>query len=291
MSQENEKKRPLPFVLVLLILVIGIGMILYPIVSNLLYEKDRSLITTEYEQQAEKVETNEKEALLAEARQYNESLLKANIVLTDPFDPSVLEKQGTDPYMSLLNYAKDGIMGYVSIPVIDVELPIYHGTSSDVLEKGIGHLEQTSLPVGGTGTHCVLTGHTGLAGKRMLTDLPELIEGDVFYLHVFHEILAYKVVNIAVVEPNDTKLLYIDRTADKATLLTCYPYGVNSHRLLVTGERLEYEEALAQEQAMSRTTEDIWQKQYVKGILLCLVIYIPLLIAGMWFIRKKRKSE
>lgn len=282
--------RWLPLLGILLVLLTGIGFIAYPLVSNSLYEKDKSLVTTEYEKEAEAVEDEETAALLAEAYQYNEALMKANIVLTDPFDPSILEQQGSDPYMSILNYATDGVMGYLSIPLIDVKLPIYHGTSMEVLEKGIGHLEQTSLPVGGEGTHCVLTGHTGLAGKRMLTDLTQLEEGDVFYLNVLHETIAYKVVRIAVVEPEDTTLLRISREKDLTTLVTCYPYGINSHRLLVTGERTTYEEAVVQEQTMVRETEEVWKEEYKKGVYQCLKVYVPLLLVGILLIRRKRRK-
>lgn len=281
----------MPLAAVLLILVVGIGIILYPIVSNLLYERNRSRVTTEYEKEAELVRDEERASMIEEARKYNDSLRNANIILTDPFDPSILEKQGSPSYLSLLNYTEGGIMGYVDVPLLDVELPIYHGTTTEVLEKGVGHLEQTSLPVGGMGTHCVITGHTGLAGKRMLTDLPELKEGDVFYLHVFQEILAYRVVNVAIVKPSETELLGIDPTADKVTLVTCYPYGVNSHRLLVTGERMEYGEALKQEQTMKRDSGQIWESEYRKGILLCLAVYVPLTILGIWLIRRKRNTE
>lgn len=281
----------MPVILVLIPMLAGVAMIAYPIVSNLFYETNRSQVTTEYEKQVEDVKDDEVAALFSEANKYNESLLKANVILTDPFDPSVLENEGNAPYRNLLNYSKDGIMGYVSIPVINLELPIYHGTSTETLEKGIGHLEQTSLPVGGIGTHSVLTGHSGLAGKRLFTDLPELKEGDVFYIRVLNEIMAYKVVKIAIVEPKDTSLLRIDRTRDLVTLLTCYPFGVNSHRFLVTGERVEIEEAASQEQKMERETRDIWKDEYKKAVLVCIAVYVPLFIAGLILIRMRRKKN
>lgn len=266
-------------------------MIAYPIVSNVFYEKNRSLMTTEYEKQVEAVKDDEIAALFSDANKYNESLLKANIVLTDPFDPSILENQGSEPYMTLLNYSQDGIMGYVTIPIINLELPIYHGTSPATLEKGVGHLEQTSLPVGGIGTHSVLTGHSGLAGKRLFTDLPQLKEGDIFYIRVLNEIMAYKVMNIAIVEPKDTRLLRIDRTKDQVTLLTCYPFGINSHRFLVTGERVEIEEAASQEKTMERETKDIWKDEYEKAFLLCIAVYVPLFIIGLLIIRMRRRRK
>lgn len=227
----------------------------------------------------------------AAAEKYNESLRTARITLTDPFDPEVIESQGSGSYMSLLNHTEDGIMGYLRIPVIKVNLPIYHGTSADVLEKGVGHLEQSSLPIGGPGTHSVITGHTGMAGKRILTDLTEMKEGDIFYIHMLGEILAYEVSGVQIVEPEETSSLTIVDGEDKVTIVTCYPYGINSHRLLVTGTRTEYTEALEKEKSQARDTESVWQNEYVKGILICLAIYIPLIILGIFLIRKYRRRD
>lgn len=288
MNHKNKWKRRWPVIALILIMLTGVCVILYPIISNVLYEKDKSVISTEYDQKIAEMKEEEIAEMFAEADRYNESLLRAKIKLTDPFDPTLLEKQGSAPYMSLLNYQNDGVIGYLDIPIIRVNLPIYHGTAARTLEKGIGHLEQTSLPVGGESTHSVLTGHTGLAGKKMLTDLTEVETGDVFYIHVLDEILAYKVTSVSVVEPEDTSSLGIERGRDQVTLVTCYPYGVNSHRLLVTGERTSYPEAAEQEAAQKRETESVWTKEYIKGVLLCLAVYLPVIGVGIWMIRRRR---
>lgn len=288
MKNKNNWTRRLPVIALILIMLTGICVILYPIISNVLYEKDKSIVSTEYEQQVGEMRDEEIVEMFARAQEYNEALLKANIILTDPFDPALLEQQGSAPYMSLLNYQNDGIIGYLNIPVIDANLPIYHGTAADTLEKGVGHLEQTSLPIGGESTHSVLTGHTGLAGKKLLTDLTEVETGDIFYIHVLDEVLAYKVVSKAIVEPEETSALGIRRGEDQATLVTCYPYGINSHRLLVTGVRIPYPEAVEQQAAQERETDSVWEKEYKKGVLICLAVYIPVICLGIWLIRRRR---
>lgn len=290
MEKKQIWKSRLPVIILLLIMLAGICMIFYPLVSNLLYEKDSSIVTTKYEDTVEDLEDEETETMLAEAKEYNQSLLNANIVLTDPFDPALLEKQGSVPYMSVLNYAEGGIMGYLEIPILSVNYPIYHGTTTEVLEKGIGHLEQTSLPIGGESTHSVLTGHSGLAGKRMLTDLQEMEVGDVFYIHMMKDILAYEVVERSIVKPEDTERLAIQREEDLVTLVTCYPYGINSHRLLVTGKRTEYVGAAEQEKAQQREVKSVWQEHYKKGVLICIAVYLPLIIVSIILIRRWREK-
>lgn len=276
--------------LIALIFLIGIGTVAYPYVSNLFYEQSKSEVITAYDEAVKNVSQEEVGEELAKAREYNESLLTADVVLTDPFDPSALDRAGEEPYASLLNVDGDSIMGYVEIPLIDVNLPIYHGTSAEVLETGIGHLESTSLPVGGTGTHAVLTGHTALAGKKLFTDLTELQTGDVFYIHVLGDTLAYQVNQIEIVEPENTGLLLIDRSRDYVTLLTCYPYGINSHRLLVRGERTELSEALEQETVQDREIQSRWEQEYQKAVILCIIVYIPLTFLIIFFLKRRMRQ-
>ena len=276
--------------LIALIFLIGIGTVAYPYVSNLFYEQSKSEVITAYDEAVKNVSQEEVGEELAKAREYNESLLTADVVLTDPFDPSALDRAGEEPYASLLNVDGDSSMGYVEIPLIDVNLPIYHGTSAEVLETGIGHLESTSLPVGGTGTHAVLTGHTGLAGKKLFTDLTELRIGDIFYIHVLGDILAYQVNQIEIVEPENTGLLLIDRSRDYVTLLTCYPYGINSHRLLVRGERTELSEALEQETVQNRQIQSRWEQEYQKAVILCIIVYIPLTFLIIFFLKRRMRQ-
>ena len=159
-------------------------------------------------------------------------------------------------------------MGYVEIPKISVNLPIYHGTENDSLERGIGHLLGSSLPVGGENTHTILSGHSGMASQKMFTDLEQLTVGDVFYLHVLDETLAYQVVEINTVLPYDTSLLGIAPGEDLCTLVTCTPYGVNTHRLLVRGSRIPYEEAEAlAEEITEQAPHSTWEQKYLQGIL------------------------
>ncbi len=175
----------------------------------------------------------------------------------------------SENYDSQLNLAGDGIMGYVEIPVINVMLPIYHGTDADSLNAGIGHLLGSSLPVGGRSTHSVLTAHSGVASQKLFSDLDQLKEGDIFYLRILGESLAYQVDQIHTVLPHDTTYLGIAEGEDRCTLVTCTPFGVNTHRLLVQGKRVPYEEAVkvVQQQIQEDTpTTSTWVRQYILGI-------------------------
>lgn len=221
--------------LCLLLLILGAGAISYPFISNYLTEKNGSYVIDSYSEDVAKASEQELKDAWDEAVKYNENL--SGSPAHDPF----IEGSGMvmqDNYMEVL--ALDDVMGYIEIPKIGVKLPIYHGTSDEVLHKGIGHLEGSSLPVGGPDTHTVLTGHSGLSSAKLFTDIRELEVGDLFYIHVLGETLAYEVDRIKVVEPNRTEELDRVIGEDMATLLTCTPYGINSHRLLVRGSRTEY---------------------------------------------------
>ena len=223
-------------VILVLVLITGLGVLVYPFVSNMLHDRKQDEIITEYDEKMENLDQEERDAMLAEAREYNESLL-GNVVLTDPFDPAAMEKQNEE-YDSLLNIDGNGVMAYLEIPRIDLYEAVCHGTSDEVLARGIGHLMNTSLPVGGEGTHAVLSGHTGLPEAELFTNLEQVEKGDIFYIHVLGETLAYEVDQIKVVEPSDTSDLLIEQGKDYVTLVTCTPYGINSHRLLVRGCRV-----------------------------------------------------
>lgn len=295
-SLAHRMKRWLVPLCIVLFFLAGIGAVLYPLVSNLLYEKNQSHVLAEYDQAVAQQEAQALERELEAAREYNRSLLESEAFLTDPFDPALVLDPTVEPYASLLNLEGDGIMGYVNIPKISVNLPIYHGTTTQVLEKGVGHLQNTSLPVGGESTHSVLTGHTGLAGKRLFTDLSQLEMGDVFYLHILGQTLAYQVTEIFIVEPDDTQHLVVEQGEDLVTLLTCHPYGLNTHRLLVRGSRIPYEEAVEQEQQeQAHPVVSVWEQEYRKSIVLCLAIYAPITLIIILVIllrrRKKRKDS
>lgn len=277
--------------LIIFLFLAGASTVIYPMASNLFYEKNQSHVLEEYDETMEQLAQEELDRERQAAQEYNRSLLESEAFLTDPFDPELVMDPTVEPYASLLNLEGNGIMGYVEIPKISVNLPIYHGTTAQVLEQGIGHLQNTSLPVGGESTHSVLTGHTGLAGKRLFTDLSQLEEGNLFYLHVLGETLAYQVEAIYIVEPDQTEHLVVETGRDLVTLVTCHPYGINTHRLLVQGTRIPYEVALAQQVQEDVPQEtSVWEKEYYKAILICLAIYIPLTVTVVLLVSRRRKQ-
>ena len=286
------KRFAIPLFIVLIFLA-GISIVIYPVASNLIYEKNQSHVLAQYDETMEQMEQEKLDEELQAAQEYNRSLLESEAFLTDPFDPELVLDPTVEPYASLLNVEGDGIMGYVEIPKISVNLPIYHGTTAQVLEQGIGHLQNTSLPVGGESTHTVLTGHTGLAGKRLFTDLSQLEVEDVFYLHVLGDTLAYQVEAIFIVEPDQTEYLVVESGRDLVTLVTCHPYGINTHRLLVRGTRIPYEQALEQQQIQGDTPQgtSVWEKEYQKAIVICLAVYIPLTIIVAFVLLRRRKKQ
>ena len=261
----------------------------YPFLANWQAENSADSVVTALDAAAEKTDTEELSAEIEAARKYNEALAGVRVNLTDPFDASVMEK-GDSEYESLLCVTEDGIMGYIQIPSINVSLPIFHGTSGTVLEQGAGHLEGTSLPVGGENTHCVLTGHTGLSSAKLFTDLTELVEGDIFFLNVFGEKMAYKVDRITVVEPDDLDFLYIVDGKDYCTLVTCTPYGINSHRLLVRGERTDYEEAVSDEDTFKpKEQTSAWMQEYRESLSISLAVFLFFLL--MYLLIKKFRNR
>ena len=247
--------------------LLALGLTLYPVISNYVNQKYASQIQTAYQEVMEQVD----DAALREAKEqadiYNHSLIPGAST-EDAYSQEGLLAASAD-YDSQLNLAGNGIMGYVEIPKISVNLPIYHGTENDSLERGIGHLLGSSLPIGGESTHTILSGHSGMASQKMFTDLEQLTVGDVFYLHVLDETLAYQVVEINTVLPYDTSLLGIAPGEDLCTLVTCTPYGVNTHRLLVRGSRIPYAEAelLAEEVAEEESVKSTWEQKYIEGLL------------------------
>ena len=245
------KRKHISTIFIILIFLVGLGFISYPTVSNLWNQAHQSRAIATYSKQVEKLDDSENKKMLKAARKYNKSLLKKS-------DHWKLSKKDKKKYESLLDVSGTGIMGYIEVPKIDCSLPIYHGTDEGALQIAIGHLEGSSLPVGGKSTHCVLSGHRGLPSARLFTDLDQMEEGDLFYLHVLGQILAYNVDQIKVVLPEDTDDIRITEGKDYVTLLTCTPYGINSHRLLVRGERTDYvPEAVAVEPPSVGTTEEM----------------------------------
>ena len=269
----------------IIVLLIAFSVLLYPTVSNYLYEKNGARVISYYDENAVRLSESEKQAMLEAARQYNRELL-GNIELLDPFSP--LKKEVDARYQSLLNTNEAGMMGYIRIPKIDVELPIYHGTEERILQSGVGHVEGTSLPVGGESSHTVLTGHRGLPSKLLFTDLDQMKEGDIFYLKILGETFAYKIDQILTVLPENTKALTIEPGKDYATLVTCTPYAVNTHRLLVRGSRIPYEEAVRQVPDEKITPTLPFQ---VKVLLAAIgVLVLIFIVYQLWKKTRKRKE-
>lgn len=246
--------------------LLALGLTLYPVISNYVNQKFASQIHTAYQEVMEQIDDSALRKAKEQADIYNHSLIPGAST-QNAYSQEGLLAASAD-YDSQLNIAGNGIMGYVEIPEISVNLPIYHGTENDSLERGIGHLLGSSLPVGGESTHTILSGHSGMASQKMFTDLEQLVVGTVFYLHVLNEILAYQVVDINTVLPYDTCLLGIVPGEDLCTLVTCTPYGVNTHRLLVRGSRIPYEEAAAlAEENNEQAPRSSWEQKYLLGIL------------------------
>lgn len=229
------KKKLTGVVLPALLFLAGLTVLLYPSFSDLWNQRRQESMIGTYVETVAQLTKEDHSALRQAAQEYNAGL---DGTFHDAF---IADRIGQDdPYWSLLDPDGSGVMGYIEIPKISVRLPVYHGTGEDALQRGIGHLAGTSLPVGGAGTHCVLSGHRGLPTALLFTDLDRLISGDRFYLHVLDETLAYEVDRIAVVEPTEVSDLLPESGADYVTLVTCTPYGVNTHRLLVRGHRVPY---------------------------------------------------
>lgn len=231
-----------------IIFLAGLSLLLYPFVANQWNNYRQKQLISNYEQvvsDKEAAEGIDYDAERKKTEDYNEALLPC--VLPDSF--ALAESSGVDPvYMNTLNIAGDEMMGSVEIPKINIKIPIYHTTEEDVLNKGAGHLEGSSLPVGGANTHAVISAHRGLPSASLFTDLDQLKEGDHFLIHVLNETLCYEVDKISVVKPEDTSALAVEDGQDLVTLLTCTPYGVNTERLLVRGHRVPYVEEEVKEE-------------------------------------------
>lgn len=282
----KQRKRKIADIVRMIVLFVAISVLLYPTVSNYLYERNSSTIISDYDKIVDTASIQERESMLAAARQYNEHLKMNQKAIVDGFiDHTIMDEE----YESLLNHAGDGMMGYISIPKIKVLLPMYHGTMEKVLQIGTGHLMGTSLPVGGDSTHAVVTGHRGLPSKMLFTDLDQLIEGDIFYVKVLGETMAYQADQILTVLPEETEALDIVEGQDYVTLLTCTPYAVNTHRLLVRGKRISYEEAVQK----VPDTEVVPQLPYPVRLLILAFILLIIVFVG-YEVRKilrRRKEE
>ncbi|KXO04346.1 sortase [Bacillus thuringiensis] len=263
------------------IFVLGLGIFLYPTISNWLATRTHYSQISSYDAKVKALQKEELERREQEAKEYNKNVQNSNQTFADPFAEK--EKQTGKSYADALNIGD--VMGYVEIPKIKVKLPIYQGTSEEVLSRGVGHLDKSSLPVGGKGTHTVLTGHRGLPSALLFTDLDKMKEFDIFYIHSLDKVLAYQIDQIKVVLPSETEDLLIVNDQEYATLLTCTPYGVNTHRLLVRGHRVPYEATENEKPSENRSEFPIVEKW---GI----IVVIGILIMSVFlFLMRRRKKK
>lgn len=258
-------------VILLLVLVIGMSLLLYPVFSDWWNSMHQSRAVASYAQEVANIDDEQYEQLWNDAWNYNASLLERE-------NSYVLSDEQKEAYNRLLDIGGTGIMGYIEIPVIGITLPIYHGSDEAVLQIAIGHLDWTSLPVGGESSHCVVSGHRGLPSAKLFTDLDKLVVGDVFIFRVLDEILTYEVDQILIVEPHELDSLNIEEGKDLCTLVTCTPYGVNSHRLLVRGHRVENQE---EAKAVRVTSDAIQIEPTIVAPIVALPILLVLLIGLM----------
>lgn len=271
--------------------VLAVGMMLYPMASNWLSGQTRSQVITEYETAVEVLDNHVTQQALELARAYNRDLLEQSCSVAG-FSVSGAPTPD-EAVLTALDPTGGGMLATLEIPAIDVILPVYYGTQSTTLTSGVGVVEGSSLPVGGTGSHAVLAGHSGLASSRLLSDLDQLTQGDVFFLRVLDETLAYEVDQISVVLPDDVSQIGIDPYGDYITLLTCTPYGVNSHRLLVRGTRTEWTaEDTVVATAQNQNYESSWWREYRTALCIGFGIYLAMLAVsvpvGLWWVKRRK---
>lgn len=290
-EEKKDKSGVVMLILSLIFILGGCGVFLYPSISNYFAEKNQTDAIDRYEELVVQIDEDALKREFEKAQAYNENLSG------DPVhDPFVAGSGYALPenYTEVLNITNDGIMSYINIPKIKVNLPIYHGTGEDALTKGVGHVESTSLPIGGESTHCVLTGHTGLPSAELFTRLDELKVKDIFYIHTLNEVLTYKVYQIKVILPTEIEELQITMGEDLITLVTCTPYGVNSHRLLVKAKRVEYEEYKPDEaEETGEEPKTHRRNYYLEGVQIGGTIFVVILIfiIILVIIKKRRKKK
>ncbi len=273
-------KKYLSDIVVAIILIAGVGLLAYPTIADYVNELHSSKAIGSYVEKTKDLSKEEKENLLEEAKEYNKSLV-------DKINRYYLNEEEKKRYNHILNITKTGIMAYIEIPKLNVYMPVYHGTDEGVLQIAAGHLPGSSFPVGGESTHSLISGHSGLPSAKLFTDIDKLQEGDLFFVHVFDEVLAYRVNQIKVVLPDDVETLEIEKEKDYVTLITCTPYGVNSHRLLVRGERTAYKEPESK-------IEDRIEKNNRKYTMLSAGVILALISTGFLisvFLIKRRRRK
>ena len=273
-----KKKGNFLNILLVLVFLVGLSLLLYPSVSDYWNSFHQTRAIATYAEEVANLENEQYDEIWEAAQQYNRSL-------TERGNAYVLPEEQKEAYEELLDVSGLGVMGYIEIPEIDVSLPVYHGTEESVLQIAVGHLEWSSLPVGGESTHCVLSGHRGLPSAKLFTNLDKLTEGDIFLLRVLDEVLTYEVDQILIVEPQETGALRIEEGKDYCTLVTCTPYGINTHRLLVRGHRIENQANAAS----IRVTADAMQ---IEPVIVAPIVAAPLLLCLMlWVLLRDPKKK
>lgn len=271
-------KRKLSTMLLILVFFAGLSLLLYPSLSDYWNSFHASQAVATYSEEVRNLNTDKYDRLIGEAREYNAAL-------PGRYKAFFLSESDRSTYNALLDVNGTGVMGYIEIPTIQISLPIYHGTEDEVLQIAVGHLDWSSLPVGGEGTHCVLSGHRGLPSAKLFTNLDKLVAGDKFVIRVLDEVMTYEVDQILIVEPNDLSALAIEKGKDLCTLVTCTPYGVNSHRLLVRGHRVE------NESEEIRVTSDAME---IDPLIVAPAVALPMLLVLLFILLvsgKKKKSD
>lgn len=259
---------------------------LYPTIADYINTFVNSRDIREYEKVVTQLENDERDQLFEEAYAFNASLLERNTNYM-----STLSDEQREVYNNLLNISDTGIMGYIDIPKVDIHLPIYHGTSEAVLQQGVGHYEGSSLPVGGEGVHTVLSGHTGLPSAKLFTDIRELEVGDTFTLHIFGKTLAYEIENIEVVLPKDLEKIQIEPDKDLCTLFTCTPYGVNTHRLVLSAHRVELNDDELETETNNRISIFGEDSETINRTLIIPIALVLGLIVTILIIRFSRRAK
>ena len=275
-------KKHLPTLLLIAVLIAGLCIFMYPLASDYWNGMAQRRSIVDYEAALSSLTHKDYTDALAAAHAYNAALRDLDYPLTDY--ERLDEREDIEKYADILNVNGNGIMGYISIPKISVELPICHGTDDNVLDAAVGHLEGTSLPVGGASTHCVLSAHCGLPSAKLFTDLDEMALGDVFTITVLDQTLTYEVDQIKIVEPNEVDALYVIEGEDHCTLVTCTPYGVNTHRLLVRGKRIE----TSGEKAALHVRADA---VLIDESIVVTALAVPLLLGLLTFLLARRRKK
>lgn len=276
---------------IIIFFIIGLSLLLYPTVANQWNTYRQSKLMLNYEEQIEEMQSSgevDMEAEWEKAEAYNEALLPT--ILPDSFAIAEAKQEEDKTYTSSLNLMEDGMMGKVVIPKIDVNLPVFHYTTKEVLENGVGHLEGSSLPIGGESSHSVLSAHRGLPSASLFTDLDQLEVGDHFLMYVLDDILCYEVDQVKVVEPKETQDLSVEEGKDLMTLFTCTPYGVNTHRLLVRGHRVPYEETILEDEKVPTANRSL-HTNYLLWVVVGLAVTGFLIWLMYWFDKKRRTKN